>query len=256
MFIGDTPYKGETFDCGKDSAQEKSTFLKITPLAEAADAIWTCPPFIDEPIRKVVKGEEQAVEVGQVSATRTEAANDLNALVEKDAQELISKNKTSGVAVSRAGIPEEGIISEPFENIPFSLKKGRTFPGTERCGDNKELIKITNQREYMDELSALYAKSGNRLNPVMESKIKEHVKEGAIFGLRDDKGLKGIPGLHAEVQAANNVLNKASAKPGFDVSKVQVSTFKTQNSFGQGKEFIACNHCSGILNGFDILTGH
>ncbi|CAM4019013.1 PAAR motif protein [Vibrio aerogenes CECT 7868] len=63
VFIGDTPYKGEEFDCGKDSAQEKSTFLKITPLAEAADAIWTCPPFIDEPIRKAVKEEEQAVEL-------------------------------------------------------------------------------------------------------------------------------------------------------------------------------------------------
>ncbi|SHO58929.1 PAAR motif protein [Vibrio quintilis] len=63
VFIGDTPYKGETFDCGKDSAQEKATYLKITPLAEAADAVWTCPPFIPEALTKKAKGEAPGVEV-------------------------------------------------------------------------------------------------------------------------------------------------------------------------------------------------
>lgn len=117
-------------------------------------------------------------------------------------------------------------------------------------------FRITDQNAYLDEVTRLYAKSGNDLNPVMREKIKAHVTKGAEFGRRDDKGLKGIPGLHAEVQSANYVLNQVKATPDFDIGKVQVSTYKLQNSPGQGAPFTACNHCSGILQGFDILTGH
>ncbi len=182
--------------------------------------------------------------------------DNLNSKVELEANALIAAGKTDGVAISRAGIPELGIVGESFQNIPFSLRKGRTFPGTERFGENNGFIRITDQNAYLDEVTRLYAKTGNDLNPVMREQIKAHVKQGAEFGLRDDKGLKGIPGLHAEVQSANYVLNQVKATPGFDIGRVQVSTYKLQNSPGQGAPFTACNHCSGILQGFDILTGH
>ncbi len=179
----------------------------------------------------------------------------LNSKVENEAQELIKAGKTEGVAISCAGIPELNIVSESFQNIPFSMKNKKTFPGTERCGDNYGSIKITDQAAYMMGLEDLYEKSGNPLNPVMRQKIKAHVKQDAEFSLCDEKGAKGVPGLHAEVQAANAILNQVKAKPGFDVSKIQVSTYKLQNSFGQGQPFRACNHCSGILKDFEILTG-
>ncbi|SHO55211.1 PAAR domain-containing protein [Vibrio quintilis] len=43
VFIGDTPYKSESFDCGKDAAQEKASFLKITPLSAPDPISWTVP---------------------------------------------------------------------------------------------------------------------------------------------------------------------------------------------------------------------
>ncbi|WP_432460635.1 RHS repeat-associated core domain-containing protein [Agarivorans sp. QJM3NY_25] len=182
--------------------------------------------------------------------------DNLNSRVEIEANALIAAGRTDGVALSCAGIAEQGIVGETFQNIPFSMKKGRTFPGTERFGENNGFIRITDQAAYLDEVTRLYAKTGNDLNPVIRDQIKAHVRQGAEFGLRDEKGLKGMPGLHAEIQSANYVLNQVKAKPGFDISNVQVSTYKLQNSPGQGGPFTACNHCSGILQGFDILTGH
>ncbi len=190
----------------------------------------------------------------KVGANRLSFGKGLNSKVELEAKALIAEGKTSGVALSRSGIPELDITSKSFQNIPFSLKKGRTFPGTERFGDTGELIRIKNSNAYVDEIASLYAKAGNDLNPAMRARIKAHAFEGAEFGLKDAKGLKGLPGLHAEVQSANYVLNRAPV--GYDVGKIQVSTYKLQNSPGQGAAFTACNHCTGILDGFDILTGY
>ena len=57
-----------------------------------------------------------------------------------------------------------------------------------------------------------------------------------------------------------NVINRGSVQRSgclafTDVSKIQVSTYRLQG-VNAGNPFIACNHCSGILKGFDILTGY
>ncbi|MDH5803120.1 MAG: YwqJ-related putative deaminase [Gammaproteobacteria bacterium] len=179
----------------------------------------------------------------------------LNSEVDAEAKAKIAINDLDGVAISKSGIPELNIKSKTFENIPFSLRKGKTFPGTERFGDEKQFMRVTDPDKYVDEIARLYAKEGNELNPIMRDRIREHVDGGVIYAFKDDKGAKGLPGLHAEVQSANDVLNQVRATPGFDVGRVQVSTYKLQDSPGQGAPFTACNHCSGILDGFDILTG-
>lgn len=64
--------------------------------------------------------------------------------------------------------------------------------------------------------------------------------------------LNGIPGLHAEVQAANSALNRFTS---VNVNDIQLSTFNLSPGNGQGLQFPACTNCGGILNSFEILTG-
>ena len=68
----------------------------------------------------------------------------------------------------------------------------------------------------------------------------------------------GLPGMHAEVQSANDVFNFLSNKKinlnTYDLSKVQVSTYKLKG--GTGDVFKACYNCTGILPApINIITG-
>lgn len=66
------------------------------------------------------------------------------------------------------------------------------------------------------------------------------------FGL-----LYGVPGTHAEVLAANELLNA-----NVPVSEMTIATYMLQKQDErQGKPFVACPNCSGILRDFRVITG-
>jgi hypothetical protein len=166
-----------------------------------------------------------------------------------DAASIISSS-TKGqlrrqAAISRASIDDLGIVSKSYTNLPGSAKN---FPGVRRLDD--QFFVIDDQAAYIRQVEKLYADSGNTLNSVTRSRILEHVGDGT----RRFPTQAGIPGLHAEVQSVNSVLNQVPA--GFDLSRINVSTIKLAPGPGQGLPFPACSNCGGILaNTVNILTG-
>lgn len=175
--------------------------------------------------------------------------NSLTRNLTNDASQIIS-NSTKGqlrrqAALSSASIDELGIVSDNFTNLPSSTKN---FPGVSQIDDQSFII--DDKAAYMKQVEKLYADSGNSLNSVTRSRILDHIGDDS----KHFPTQAGMPGLHAEVQSVNSVINQAPV--GFELSKISVSTIKLAPSQGQGLPFPACSNCGGILsNSVNILTG-
>lgn len=189
-------------------------------------------------------------------------SKDLEAKVKEDADAIIGEGKqvaNGKVATSRSGVEGKhlkngrDIVTDGFQNLgkKGALKKGKTYPGLKRNPDGS--ITITDTDQYMESVIQKHFKDS--LDPAMEKLIKKHLEsiKGKVVSTKH-----GLPGLHAEVQSANQVFRDLR-KQGvdletFDFKKIEVATYKTQSSRGQGDRFTACRHCSGILRGMTILT--
>jgi len=180
--------------------------------------------------------------------TDVEFGKKMDSSVELEAKTLIAKGDYSGKAVSKSGVSELGIESPPFVNI--TPNKVTKFPGvTPVKGTSK--YKVTDEKAFLDEIELQYEKSGEPLN----SKTKELILK-RIRGTEEFDIPAGIPGLHAEVRSANYVLNRVPDANVFDLSKLQVSTYKVSPGKGQGLPFEACSNCGSILEKpIKILTG-
>jgi hypothetical protein len=99
---------------------------------------------------------------------------------------------------------------------------------------------------------------GIRLAPTMKTRIQDYlgVVLGRGHGFADKFGfdkLYGLPGTHAEVLAANELM-----LAGIVANRITVATYMVQDQEGRrGKRFIACPNCSGILDStvFRVITG-
>ncbi|VAW59625.1 hypothetical protein MNBD_GAMMA11-2255 [hydrothermal vent metagenome] len=149
------------------------------------------------------------------------------------------------VALSRSDV--DGIdIGRSFTNLPGSV---RNFPGVQ---NNKNgTFNITDRDAFINQVDTLFKSDGNRLNPVIRDRIVNFIGNDAsrVFPVKG----RGLPGLHAEVQAVNAALNKAPI--GTLPRNINVSTIDLLPGSNQGLAFPACNNCGGILQGFNILTG-
>jgi hypothetical protein len=98
---------------------------------------------------------------------------------------------------------------------------------------------------------------GVALDPVMKTRIRNYIANvlGGGAGFANDFGfqrLYGLPGTHAECLAANEMV-LAGVAP----AHLTVATYMLQAQNGrQGKRFVACPNCQGVLNGgFRVITG-
>jgi hypothetical protein len=107
-----------------------------------------------------------------------------------------------------------------------------------------------NQDGFISRLESMYSLKNNPMQEGTRSWIRSYIgQENASF-----LTINGIPGAHAEVQAVNAL--ERAAGTSFNVSDVLVSTYKTQNGFGQGSPFKACLNCGGIIpRSAKITTG-
>ncbi|WP_154648735.1 polymorphic toxin-type HINT domain-containing protein [Fangia hongkongensis] len=152
--------------------------------------------------------------------------------------------------VSRAELG--GIRSEAYTN-PLGRGLGvRRFNGVAVDGQS---YKITNKARLMKQLSEVYEREGNSLHPVMRKKIDTFIESNK----NELRLSSGIPGIHGEVRAANNLFNKL-ARHGMsstiteNLADIQIAT----NGVGERNLLIpypACTTCRDILSGMNILTG-
>lgn len=80
-----------------------------------------------------------------------------------------------------------------------------------------------------------------------EGKTPAQRMQATGYGLRSDRGL---PGTHAEVLAVNQVWTEDYPK-----DQISVATYRVQPNQNQRKRFAACVNCTGILAGFNVITG-
>ena len=106
---------------------------------------------------------------------------------------------------------------------------------------NNELVgvKINDREKYMEELRNQYLAKGEVLQPELESIIDDLIRS------QPDKEYlpsAGLPGLHAEVRAVNDLLEGAS-EAGSSIADLNVSTLRPRT----GIDFPACDNCRSII---------
>ena len=159
-----------------------------------------------------------------------------------------------------SGVGPDGklITTDPQYNL---VGKGdKIGPGTTReaitalkntVTTDGDFFVISDVDEYMAALSRAYP-ADNPLNPTMASTIRQYIVDnGGRLPVTDAAGGHpgGFPGSHAEILAANDLLNK-----GVDPSRLTVGSISTR---ADAIDFPACGNCDSILGrlGVNVITG-
>lgn len=170
----------------------------------------------------------------------------------------------------------EPVFKSGFINFTGSLSNKNTFPGVHLIDEKVKagfeafspaLLKTTKKwrpevslgyyriedtNAFVSEIKNRYSESGTPLTDVVESRIREHIKNNNNILPK----MAGIAGLHAEVQALNFVVS--SMEKGESVAgKLSESYIYTQRLVGaKNEDFPACHNCSGIISGLEnVMTG-
>lgn len=163
-----------------------------------------------------------------------------------------------------------------FLNFAGNLGKKNTFPGVHLVNEkvkeglesfSPDKLKTTKKwrpevslgyyriadiDKYISEIKNLYATSGVNLHPVVENRIREHIKNNNNMLPK----MAGVAGLHAEVQALNYMISMTNAAGGI-ASRLSSGYLYTQRLVGaKNEDFPACHNCSGIISGLEnVMTG-
>ncbi|MFZ6781341.1 DUF4214 domain-containing protein [Undibacterium sp. Ji83W] len=172
--------------------------------------------------------------------------------VASEAADIIANGGKGGIAYARAGSASAGIMSKGFKNIPSAMGE---FPGVQRVAGVNGEYTISDTDAFISGVRDAYARSGQKLNGLTAQQIRDYVSSEKVFAQQ-----AGVPGLHAEVQAANDLYNKlvnpAGALMNGDISVVTYKLGKTSGSGMQGGPFLACSNCGGILPPqINVVTG-
>ncbi|WP_338015619.1 YwqJ-related putative deaminase [Photorhabdus bodei] len=129
--------------------------------------------------------------------------------------------------------------------------------------DEAEAYKIIDIESFISGIRDMYGRVNTPLHPVIESLIRNHI----INNDRILPTMAGIAGLHAEVQALNNLLILEDKKVGKIIGSRKISEYirdmLKSSIFTQrlttkqaGDNFAACHNCSGILSSpVNVVTG-
>ncbi|MFK4206277.1 RHS repeat-associated core domain-containing protein [Acinetobacter junii] len=218
-----------------------------------------------------------------ILTTQYLATKRLSSIVEADAAKILEQatqlsNKkgkdlvNSIVAISRASY--QGKIGNRWQNIILGTRDKNSdyhspsyitansilklfnrsgklvaqFPSFAKAID-KDHYTITNPALYISYIKTLYKMSDPNLilNPKMEKAILNYLKSNPTIEWK-----AGLPGLHAEVLATNEILNLF---PKAKLKDIAAATYRVQKGNGQGEAFAACQNCCGVLVNVIILTG-
>ncbi|WP_199608602.1 contractile injection system protein, VgrG/Pvc8 family [Flocculibacter collagenilyticus] len=249
------------------SAVAKSRYFAHagTALAKLAEAIklkrlnLTSNGNTDNPVKDTKQNINTELETGNKSDTDRDDNNSaslpphhqkLIAQVEQDAIDIISlgyskKEMSRLAAISRAQVNGVTITQRAFTNLRGSVNN---FKGIEQLDDQS--YRIVDFNLYIRRVERLYIDSGQQLHPRTKELISKHVGSS---GEKTFETFAGIPGLHAEVQAVNDIFNQVKNA---NLKDIDVATFKISKVGSNGEPFKACSNCGGILRPpINVITG-
>ncbi|MBD2814851.1 hypothetical protein ID850_08750 [Xenorhabdus sp. Flor] len=118
--------------------------------------------------------------------------------------------------------------------------------------------RVINTPIFIKGLQGMYEKNGQKLHPMTQRLVEEHIAyNGGILPT-----MAGIAGLHAEVQALNQIFITADENEPLNPARyvkamLQSSIFtKRLTTANAGQDFPACHNCSGIIKSpANVVTG-
>ncbi|MGF6190443.1 YwqJ-related putative deaminase [Serratia sp. 2723] len=148
----------------------------------------------------------------------------------------------------------EKALGKNFKDLSVQARKQKLEEirySPDKVGGEKLRYKVSDVEAYMKEVHRLYTKSENPMHAEIDKRIRDFLKnndyELSVFD--------GLPGLHAEVQALNAMINELNKSKGgsFNLSDALSNThIFTRRLVGKlNQEFPACYNCSGILSGLE-----
>lgn len=196
----------------------------------------------------------------------SQVKEEANARLSKDQKAYSKGARNRESAYARAGSYTTGahpaeVISDSFVNLSAKFKN---FPGTKPTEtppggqSNVTYYKVHDPDAFLKAVDMAY---GGSLNSLTRAQIRDYVTSNQAIG-----EVYGVPGLHAEVRAANDLYNKLDASYGegaarqrLEAGDISVSTYKlgAKSMSGEtGGPFLACQNCSGILpSSINATTG-
>ncbi len=139
----------------------------------------------------------------------------------------------AATAKDKIDIPSNKAESSTHQNLKGSLSDGALFPGIELIKDeqgNCTNYKIIDKEIFVEEIKKMYklnakSKHDETMHPYIEEILDDHIESnGGEFTV-----FVGIPALHAEVRALNDILNQISPgkiPPPKVLANIQVATYK------------------------------
>ncbi len=179
----------------------------------------------------------------------------LKSQVAQEAAKVIADGGAKGIAYARAASVASNLVSEPFKNLAGSMF---SFPGAQ-AAETKGEFHIPDHDAFIQGVSDAYAAAGQSLHALTEQNIRDYLTNTEAHG-HTFANFAGVPGLHAEVQAMNDLYNKlpdpAAAVENKELAVVTYKLAKTSKGGEQGGEFLACSNCGGIIpENVNVVTG-
>ncbi|MBE0367764.1 YwqJ-related putative deaminase [Pseudoalteromonas aurantia] len=180
-----------------------------------------------------------------------------------DAVQLTGKRTQNAAAYARAKMTVNDELLQTDGNININVKYAQvkneswiTTVSSDAPGEAN--YRIDNIQKYMKKVEAEYAKVGNTLNDTTRKYITEYLQANEAGGgdlLLNE--VSGLPGMHAEVQAFNRIVNLAEDEgvtlTAQELNKITIATVRvSKDPVKIGADFVACPNCSGILNGAGV----
>ena len=180
----------------------------------------------------------------------------LKSEVSLGAAKEIANGGAKGIAYAGAASVATGVVSKEFTNLTGKMFN---FPGVQGIAGDKSQFTIPDHDAFIEGVSDTYAKAGQVLNPLMADNIRDFLVKTEAKG-ETFANFAGVPGLHAEVQAVNDLYNKlddpAAALKNKEIAVATYKLGKTSGGCHQGGEFLACSNCGGIIpEDVDVVTG-
>ncbi|MBC8954020.1 YwqJ-related putative deaminase [Xenorhabdus sp. PB62.4] len=143
--------------------------------------------------------------------------------------------------------PESGYKNKPSNNIVRTLRD-----------DTATEYRVSDMSQFISGLQDMYEKNGQTLHPMTQRLVENHIAHnGGILPT-----MAGIAGLHAEVQALNQILIAADQNEPLNPARYTKAMFQSSiftkrlTTANAGQDFPACHNCSGIIQSpANVITG-